>query len=121
MIKSDQPTIFGQDVIAAVSSITDGNMKFDINEGEDVLRNRRAFLHEVDIDLEHTTLVPVTYDTDNFLKYKIVTEGHKGDSMHGFDSLGFDADGLVVDQPNHALFLPLADCVGAVIHDPVKH
>jgi len=121
MIKSDQPTIFNKNIIAAVSSAVDGNMKFGINDNEDVLRNRRAFLRKAGVDLEHTTLVPVTYDTDDFLRYKILSKEHKSGSMHGFDSLGFAADGLVVDQPNHALFLPLADCVGAVIHDPINH
>lgn len=116
MITIHQPTIFGSNVVAAVSSKKDGNMKFGLGETSDVIKNRNAFLNKVGIDIKQTSLVGVTYDTDNFAKYKIVTHEDKGSSMHGVQTTE-QADALVVDEPNHALFLPLADCVGAIIYD----
>lgn len=118
MIKADQPTIFDTSVIAAVSSIVDGNMKFGVGETKDVVQNRRRFLQEAGIDIADTTRVAVTYDTDDFTKYRVVRSEDKGDGMHDADSLAH-ADALVVDMPNHALFLPIADCVGVIIHDPI--
>jgi copper oxidase (laccase) domain-containing protein len=119
MIKKDQPTIFGSNIIVAVSSIDDGNMKFDSDSSNNVIGNRRTFLKSVGIDVAHTTLVKVTYDTDDFAKYHIVTHRDKNIGMESNDASEF-ADALVVDRPNHALFLPLADCVGAVLYDPAS-
>lgn len=119
MITKDQPTIFGSDVIAAVSSVSDGNMKFGINPSDDAAGNRRRFLELAGFDIAHTTLVKITYDTQNFAKYRIATHHDKNAGMETNDTSEF-ADALVVDQPGHALFLPLADCVGVVFYDPIK-
>ncbi|MEO7905149.1 MAG: laccase domain-containing protein, partial [Candidatus Saccharimonadales bacterium] len=43
---------------------------------------------------------------------------HLGEGMLDDNPLQ-PADALVVTRPGHALFLPLADCVGAVLYDPV--
>lgn len=120
MIKSDQPTIFGKDIIVAVSSISDGNIKFGVGETEHVTKNRRDFLQKVGIDIAKATLVGITYDTDDFAKYRIVTHVDKGVGMAEGVPIEY-ADALVVDHPDHALFLPIADCVGVVIHDPARH
>lgn len=116
MIKKDQPTLFGSAVTAAVSSVEDGNMKFGINSPEETIGNRRRFLERVGIDFDHTTLVTVTYDTDDFAKYRVATHSDKVAGMDGKGQSVY-ADALAVRQPNHALFLPLADCVGAVLYD----
>ena len=119
MIQKDQPTIFGGDVTVAVSSIDDGNMKFGINSSDDVAGNRRRFLKSAGFDIAHTTLVRVIYDTNDFAKYRIVTHHDKNAGMETNNTADF-ADALVVDQPNHALFLALADCVGVIFYDPAK-
>lgn len=116
MIKNDQPTIFGDAVVAAVSSVEDGNMKFGIGLPEETVRNRQQFLAAAGIDFHHTTLVSVTYDTDDFAKYRTATHVDKAAGMESGEENVY-ADALAVDQPNHALFLPLADCVGAVLYD----
>ncbi|HEY5695620.1 MAG TPA: laccase domain-containing protein [Candidatus Saccharimonadales bacterium] len=120
MIDADQPTIFGSAVTAAISSKGDGNMKFGIGDEAEVRRNRRAFLEAAGISIDHTTLVAITYDTDDFTKYRIVDDGEKGVGMHAMDDT-VHADALVTTTPNHALFLPLADCVGAILYDPEHH
>lgn len=116
MIQKDQPTIFGSSLQAGVSSVEDGNMKFGIEASDQTLKNRQIFLKKVGIDIAHTTLVSVTYDTDDFAKYRTVAFDEKTAGMKGKDTIAY-ADALVVDRPNHALFLPLADCVGAILYD----
>ena len=120
MIDADQPTIFGGAVRAAISSKGDGNMKFGIGNETDVRKNRRAFLRSAGIDIDHTTLVAITYDTDDFTKYRVVDGDEKPTGMHSMDDV-VHADALVTKEPNRALFLPLADCVGAIIYDTEHH
>lgn len=120
MIDADQPTIFGSAVKAAISSKGDGNMKFGIGDEADVYKNRLAFLKTAGIDIDHTTLVAITYDTDDFTKYRVVDGDEKSTGMHSMDNVIY-ADALVTKEPNRALFLPLADCVGAIIYDAEHH
>ena len=117
MIAHDQPTIFDDAIIAAVSSTDDGNMKFGRGSDDDTRFNRTAFLQANGIELPQTTLLQVTYDTTDFCRYKIVDDEHQGEGMHEPVS-SLQADALVVTRPDHAIFLPLADCVGAIIYDP---
>ncbi len=116
MIHTHQPTIFGSKVVAAVSSVKNGNMKLGLGEENHVRANREAFLREVGIQIQDTTLVNVTYNTDDFVKYQTVTPQDKGGGMVPGHTVA-TADALVVDEPNHALFLLLADCVGAILYD----
>lgn len=120
MIAKDQPTIFGKAVRAAISSKEDGNMKFGISEDGDVVRNRRSFLEKAGFAIGHTTLVGMTYDTDDFAKYRVAKLSEKQSGMLDMKAVEF-ADALVVDRPAHALFLPLADCVGMVLYDEEHH
>lgn len=121
MLSHHQPTIFGPNVITALSSKSDGNMKFGLDDDDQVVANRRAFLQSVGIQPENTTLVGITYATDDFTKYRSVATGDKTRGMLVPQSPSDAADALVVNQPNHALFLPLADCIGAVLYDPRQH
>lgn len=116
MIAADQPTIFGSEVIAAVSSVQDGNLKFDVHETDtQVIENRRKFLEKAGLDIAHTTLVSLTYKTDNFAKYRMVEDDDKRDGMTK-NSENY-ADALFTIHADHALFLPIADCVGVILHD----
>jgi copper oxidase (laccase) domain-containing protein len=120
MITSDQPTIFGSAVIAAISSKHDGNMKFGMGSEAEVEENRRQFLQSAGADIDRTTLVSITYDTDDFANYRVVTPDEKAAGM--LQTTEADrADALVTDQPGHALFLPLADCIGVILYDPTHH
>lgn len=119
MILSDQPTIFGDKVRAVLSSKEDGSLKFGLDNDDVTLANRRALLEKAGIDINHTSLVGITYDTDDFVKYRIATTDDKAIGMLRTD-MEKHVDALVATEPGHALFLPLADCAGAVIYDPVK-
>ena len=102
------------------SSTADGSMK-SVHTGEinSVNHHRAAFLRSHAIDPEHTTLVRLTYDRSDYLRYRTLTESDLGDGIVRTSTIISDA--LVATQPGHALFLPLADCIGAVIHDPTQN
>lgn len=119
MVPFNQPTIFGNAIAVGLSSVDDGNMHFAFGDEEETRQNRISFLRQVDIDPTQATLVRVSYeDTTDFTRYHIVDDENEGEGMLTPAS-DLHADGLVVTRPDHALFLPLADCVGAVIYDPV--
>lgn len=121
MILHDQPTIFGDKVIVKVSSCDDGPMNFKGNNKDEVQNNRIFFLEAAGgIDPLMATLVQVTYeDTTDFTRYKVVEDDNTGEGiLEPVSSL--EADALVATRPDQALFLPLADCVGAVIYDPTN-
>ncbi len=120
MISSDQPTIFDNTIIAAVSSIKDGNMK-KYNMPETVTKhtdaNRLAFMARLNIQVEQSVLVNMSYDRDDFTRYTTVEHSDCGGGMVGDKKISV-SDALMTIQPGVALFLPLADCVGAILYDP---
>lgn len=103
--------------IVAISTVSDGSMynRNDIFD-QSVINNREVFLKSHDISIDQTTRVRVNYDRDNFCRYITVDELYKGQGMRGDDVV--IADALITTNPQHALFLPIADCVGAAIYDP---
>lgn len=116
MIKADQPTIFKDKIIAAVSSIEDGAMKLNGSKNpQEVHENRRRFLEKNNIRSDQTVLVRMSYETDNFTKYSIVKEANSKnkDEIDNY----FPNDALATNQKGVALFLPLADCVGTILYD----
>jgi copper oxidase (laccase) domain-containing protein len=117
MIASDQPRIFGDMLLAVLSSKSDGNLKFGLGDDERAIKNRKAFLDTIGVDINHTSLVGITYDTDDFTKYRIATVDDKSVGMLKKDMTKY-VDALVVREPGHALFLPLADCAGVILFDP---
>ncbi len=119
MIRADQPRIFGSSVIVGLSSKADGNLKFGFTDDDGALSNRRKFLDAVGIDITHTSLVGITYETSDFTKYRIATVSDKSVGMLRAN-MTEHVDALVVCEPNHALFLPLADCAGVVLYDPIQ-
>lgn len=102
------------------SAQRDGSMKTQAtDQSADTSYNRRVFLAQNGITMDQTTLVRIVYEGTDYCRYKTVDDSDKGDGMTR-DS-GFISDAMVVTRPGHALFLPLADCIGAVIHDPVEN
>lgn len=92
-----------------------GSMKsLDANFAS-VLPTRTAWLTQYDIKPEDTTLVHLTYDGDDYARYYTVNDELRGDGVIRPPSIAID--GLATTVPGHALFLPLADCIGAVLHD----
>jgi len=106
-------------LIVAISEVKDSSMAFrQGNITDDILANRLTFLSKNDIILSNTTRIGVTYDGDNYCRYIEINEDQKGKGMQDFDAP--TADAIVTRNLNNALFLPLGDCIGAVIFDPSK-
>jgi len=83
-----------------------------------VIRNRQKFLNTHGIQPNQTTRLSFAYNTETspYCRYTILKAKHKGLGMA--DDATLDVDAIVTTQPNHALFLPVADCIGAVLYDP---
>lgn len=111
MITADQPTIFPETVVVAVSSVEDGSMK-DGSElmTPEAVRNREQFLKRCGMSPERAAVHFADFSTDDYCVYKEATAG----LMPGVDGASTQA----VNQP---ILLPLADCVGAVLYDPIHH
>jgi len=77
--------------------------------------NRRRFLERQGTTLEQSVLVHLQYEGDDYCRYYEVTSEHAGDGM-AFDS-SIVADALFTRSKRLALFLPVADCIGAVLYD----
>ncbi|MBC7868867.1 polyphenol oxidase family protein [Candidatus Saccharibacteria bacterium] len=106
--------------VIALSTVADGTMSITSDPtSKVVIQNRIKFLASVGITMQNTTRVKVVYEGEDYCRYKEVNPSQKGDGM--LDGNIVTADGLVTCTRNHALFLPLADCVGVVIYDPTHH
>lgn len=107
-------------LIVEISTVNDGNMLIrDDPTNRKVQANRISFLAKNDIDIKQTTCVNIVYEGQNYHRYYEVSEDHKGNGMYHDNIIA--ADALVTRVKDHALFLPVADCIGAVIYDPVKN
>jgi copper oxidase (laccase) domain-containing protein len=101
------------------SEVKDGNMKItDETSKKTVENNRFKFLKTNHIEPIDTVLVKITYDTNDYCKYSEVEVGNKGDGITAESSI--TADALYTNKAGIALFLPIADCIGAVIYNETK-
>jgi copper oxidase (laccase) domain-containing protein len=98
-----------------VSTVADGSMRHGDRVDDKIQANRRQFLRKHSTTLAKTVLLQISYSTDDFVKYQSITLAEAGDGMIRQSTI--DADGLVTTEPGLTMFLPLADCVGAVIFD----
>ncbi len=120
MISKDQPAIFPPHVAAGVSSVEDGNMKY-IEKGLvqlEVDENRSRFLGKLGMRPDQTVLIQTTYEGEDYNRYKVIDENHRGQGM--VKPILFDSDSLATKARNVAIFLPIADCIGAILYDPAK-
>jgi len=102
------------------STHADGSMKSVIgDEKSKVDQSRKDFLIQNNIQPDNTTLVRVAYEGNNYCRYKTIDNTLKGDGITKQSTMISDA--LVVAKLNHALFLPLADCIGAVLYEPKRN
>lgn len=102
-----------------LSQVSDGSMKSIDQSFPSVLAQRQKFLQKANLSADSTTLVQLVYEGDDYTRYQVVSEDYKGDGITRDTTI--IADALITNTPGHALFLPLADCIGAVIHDSVKN
>ena len=101
------------------STVTDGSMKSPGQDFSALLLTRAGFLEQHGIAAHNTTLVQLTYESSDFCRYATLADNDKGDGI--VREATIVADALVVTKTGHALLLPLADCIGAVVHDPAQN
>lgn len=115
MIASDQPTCFPSNIIAGVSSRQDGTMLDRTIENiheESIVANREKFCEAVGVNYHDCVYQKIRYDTD--CTYDTIREVSQRDEQ------GVAADVVFTQAPGVGLFLPIADCVGTILYDPVR-
>lgn len=99
----------------AISTVIDETMYIPSDqENAVVVQNRMAWLEKQGIAIDDTVRLHVTYETDDYCRYRIVDGTHRGEGMK---KVGVAADALVTTTPGLALFLPVADCVATTFYD----
>jgi hypothetical protein len=107
-----------QTVHIAMSTMADGSMSVGVTaRTRDA--NRQAFLERLGMNPGRTVLVALRYEGDDYCRYHTIGETMAGDGIVTPPSMVSDA--LFTTTPDLALFLPIADCIGAVLYDPVRH
>ncbi len=101
------------------STVSDGSMKSKDGDQSVAQTNRTNFLQKNGLSPENTTLHTLSYGGDDYCRYLELTDELKGDGILRDSTV--DADAVVVTKPEHAVLLPLGDCVGAVIHDTYQN
>lgn len=107
-------------ITVVTSTVADGSMLISSDQTNvAVIQNRLHFLASQNIAMNQTTRVRVVYEGSDYCRYLEVSATQDGAGMT--DSDVTTADALITRDSRHALFLPLADCIGAVIYDPIGH
>lgn len=104
-------------VLIAMSAQADGSMSKAVSD-EKKRANRARFLATYGITPDQTILVHLTYDSNDYCRYLTVGAEQAGDGVSQESS--FVTDALFTAEKNVAFMLPVADCVGAVLYDPLK-
>lgn len=116
-------TLWNNKVDLIVTHVRDGNMKVVPNMSSTAKDQARAHrlhaLKSLESSLENTALVRVSYETDDFCKFKSI--GAAGSSALCNDLTAPYLDGILTQDTNTGLFLPLADCLGLVLYAPNEH
>jgi copper oxidase (laccase) domain-containing protein len=104
-------------VFVTVSTVANGSMynRHDPTDAE-IIRNRTDFLKQHGITLNQTSRLRFVFGGEDYCRYHILSQSEKGAGMRDDDIAA--ADAIVTTDPDHALALPIADCVGATLYDP---
>ena len=119
MIAKDQPHGFPSSLLVALSSSSDGTM-LDRTQGLHVPRaidNRRAFCEKLGSRYDDVVYQNIIYGDDQTYDRVVDVDA----SMTTDSTSDVPADALFTKTPKVGLFLPVADCVATVVHDPVRH
>ena len=101
-----------------MSDVIDGTMSYQIGDNDSYLNNRVVFLEQHQVLPADTVLVRLRYQGENYCRYKTVSRKDAGDGITSPSSSVVDS--LFTCQPQLGLFLPLADCIGAVLYDQAQ-
>jgi hypothetical protein len=101
--------------LLAMSTVADGSMSKAVPAHERD-ENRKRFLKKHGCTLERTALVHLTYAAHTYRRYMTIDEAFGGHGLVSYPTIEVDA--LFTTSRELALFLPVADCVAAVLYDP---
>jgi len=104
-------------LFVAHSQVKDGSMLNREDYGNaQVLAHRISWLESVGVDPTKTIRVCLSYDNQSdFCRYREIVSSDL--PVTTADNANETADALVTTEVGRALFLPVADCIGAVLFD----
>lgn len=105
-------------VLIAMSDVGDGPMSSGVDD-DTRLANRTGFLARHGVAAERTGLVYLRYEGEDYRRYASVSTSFAGDGIVRPSS--FVSDAVFTTEPDLALLLPIADCIAAVLYDPLRH
>ena len=112
--------LFGDEVSLVISTLADGNMRaFSDAEFDSVLADQTKLVAELGVAPEKTARVLTTYNNRKcFTEYYAVDDDSIFEHAITVPEAELKlADGLVTNNKNLALLLPLADCLGVIVYD----
>ena len=98
------------------SEVSDGNMSFVYGDESRVAQARSTYLHNQGLKSSEAVFIKLEHGT-NIHKVDLGHRGNLTDPARQDEIIG---DGLITNQPGLTLFLVVADCIGAVIFDPIS-
>lgn len=117
VIAADQPDCFDGSVLVRFSSKHDGTVldrSIGIHDGS-ITSNRTRICKEVGFDYGDAVFQRIVYSPD--ATYRLIADvDARSTSKHTSEVV---ADTLFTEVAGIGLFLPVADCVATVVHDPV--
>ncbi len=105
-------------VVIALSDITNGSMHHGVAIAVRD-ENRRNFLALHDSSLDNSVWNYLVYEGDNYCRYRTIEASSAGDGMNRMPSVASDA--VFTREKGLMLFLPIADCIAAVLYDRKNH
>ena len=117
MIASDQPDCFDDSVLVYLSSKNDGTVldrSMGVHDGS-VTSNRTRLCEAAGFDYGDVVFQRIIYDGS--ATYELLAEvDARSTTKHTSEVV---ADALFTEAAGVGLFLPVADCVATIVHDPV--
>lgn len=119
MPQSHFTTVHRPGIHIALSTVKDGSMLNRENyDDAEVQAHRATFFTNHGLQQEQAVAVNVQYSDElSYKNYRGVTIADQNGGMD-YHTVPI-ADALVTTEPGVVLFLPLADCVGVVLYDPI--
>ena len=102
-------------LVYGFSQVSDGNMSFVYGEEPMVAKARSSFLRKQGLQSDKAVFIKLEHGK----KIYTVTVKDQGNLLDPSLQDNLIGDGLITNQVGLTLFLVVADCIGAVIYDPV--
>lgn len=118
MIATDQPRCFGNSVLAVVSSRDDGTVldrSLGVHDGS-ITSNRTRFCKAAGLDYGDVVFQRIVYSPD--ATYSLLAEVDTRSTTKFTSEVV--ADAVFTEAKGVGLFLPVADCVATIVHDPKR-